>query len=103
MNETLLRKDGPLISLREAVAGAYGDMVRSSGVFYFKQGKGFSTTISFLDYWKVKNNVKVALLVTIREMSGALVSRRRLSTDGGLVVTFKPEIPGKDECEGSVE
>ncbi len=78
-------------------------MIRSSAIFYFKQGAGWRTTISFMNYWRLKRELEVSVFASVRDESGALVRRERLSFDAGQVVDYAPTIPGRPEAEGSVE
>ena len=51
----------------------FGAAFRSSAIFY--KPKNIKTTVSFSDYWKFKNNIKVGIVSTIRRLNGGLVLR----------------------------
>ena len=53
----------------------YGFVNRSSAIFYVINKK-IKTNISILNYWKIKNNVDVTLLVTYRHLNGSIVNRK---------------------------
>ena len=52
----------------------FGLVFRSSGIFYIP--KGARLTLSLSNYWKFKNNLDVAVIATVRDMDGRVVSRR---------------------------
>ena len=52
----------------------YGFINRSSAIFYIINKK-IKTNISILNYWKIKNNIDVALLFTYRALNGTIIKR----------------------------
>lgn len=89
------------ISQKRSFAEGFGDVLRSSAIFYVRQSAAMSTTISFMDYWKAKRGIDVAVVATTRAMDGSLLGRNRLRFSEGEVINFQPELGGADE--GSVE
>ena len=57
----------------------FGSVFRSSAIFYIPQN--VKTTISISNYWYFKNNIKISLLMTIRNLVGKTISRKELSFD----------------------
>ncbi|MFT5122308.1 MAG: hypothetical protein ACI97B_000937 [Verrucomicrobiales bacterium] len=88
-------------NLRVGESHNYGQVLRASGIFYFKQSATFKTTISFLNYWVLKRDVKVAIVASVRELSGKLVRRESLVFDPGMVINYCPSDLG--DFEGSIE
>ena len=90
------------ISQKDNYNKSFGIAYRSSTIFYFKKNKNFSTSINFMDYWKIKKNLNVMIVVSLRDMNGKLTLRERLYFDKGNVINYSPNI--KDtEFEGSLE
>lgn len=81
----------------------FGKVFRSASTFYYinSNKKNIRTTISFMDYWSIKNNLEVKILANVREMSGELIFREELYFKDGNVINYSPFI--KDEFEGSIE
>jgi hypothetical protein len=82
--------------------GSYGHVKRSSAIFYYRSSKFFKTTISFMNYWKVKRDLKVSLQATLRTMKGEVVLQESIFFEKGQVLNYSPEID-EHEFEGSVE
>lgn len=80
----------------------YGQILRASGIFYFKKTENFKTTISFLDYWKIKRNLETTIIASLRKMNGELVFREKLEFNDSYVINYSPNIVEK-EFEGSIE
>ncbi len=91
------------ISQKANYAGDFGVVLRSSALFYYRSKKAsFSTTYSFMNYWKRKRGLHVAIIASLRDMSGRLVRREELKFSEGEVLNYRP--CGKEEdFEGSVE
>ena len=89
------------INQRRSFSDGFGDVLRSSAIFYVRQSKDVSTTINFMNYWKVKRGIDVAVVASTRKMDGTLLGRTRLNFDAGEVVNFRPNLG--DDSEGSVE
>jgi hypothetical protein len=79
----------------------FGYVCRASGIFYFKQNQNFQTTISLLNYWKLKRNLRVGILASVRSLDGKLLRRDTPNFDKGFVVNYRPEVP--ENFEGTVE
>ncbi|MDB6002239.1 MAG: hypothetical protein JWP52_3938, partial [Rhizobacter sp.] len=78
------------ISQRENYSANFGEVLRSSAIFWVKQDEGVSTVISFGNYWKFKNNTDVTLVLNARGHGGQLIERRRISFDDGEVMNLRP-------------
>ncbi|MEP6672661.1 MAG: hypothetical protein ABJF10_26085 [Chthoniobacter sp.] len=91
------------ISQKSNYAGDFGVVLRSSALFYYRNKKAsFSTTFSFLNYWKQKRDLQVAIIASLRDMTGRLFRREELKFGDGEVLNYRP--CGTDEdFEGSVE
>jgi hypothetical protein len=90
------------ISFRDNMAGAFGLVLRSSAIFYYRKKKDFQTTISFMNYWKAKRSLDVAVVASTRDMAGQLLSRELLEMTTHAVINYQPGID-REEFEGSVE
>lgn len=66
----------------------FGFVYRSSAIFAVLPMA--VTTISVLNYWKIKNGLDVSLVATCRDLGGSLLSREELDLASGSVVNFKP-------------
>lgn len=89
------------ISQKQSFTEGFGDVLRSSAIFYVRQSEEMSTTISFMNYWKAKRGIDVAVIATTRAMDGSLIGRNRLRFSKGEVINFQPVLGDVDE--GSVE
>ena len=81
----------------------FGEVFRSSAIFYYKYSAGFKTTISLLNYWKLKRNISVGIIGNVRDLSGKLIKRQRLYFENCEVINFSPKIETLKDFEGSVE
>jgi len=90
------------ISFRDNMAGAFGLVLRSSAIFYYRKNKNFQTTISFMNYWKAKRSLDVAVVASTRDMAGQLLAREQLKMTTHAVINYQPQID-RDEFEGSIE
>lgn len=88
-----------LISQADNYAGNFGKVLRSSAIFWVKNSRHLTTTISFSNYWKYKNFTDVTIVLNLRMMSGKLVSRQTISFDETMVCNYSPP----KDFEGSVE
>ena len=86
-----------IINQEANFAGDFGVAFRSSAIFY--KLKNIKTTISFCNYWDFKNNLEVGLVITFRNMCGALVKRKEIEFSKGNVINLTVE----EIEEGSVE
>ncbi len=73
----------------------------SSSTFWFENNKNIKTTISFLNYWKLKNNLEVNIHASTFSMQGKLLEKKQIKFSNGLVKNFVP-LNGK-QGNGSVE
>ena len=89
------------INQRRSFTKGFGDVLRSSAIFYVRQTENVTTTINFMNYWKAKRCIDVAVVASTRKMDGTLLGRTRLNFDAGEVVNFRPDLGG--DTEGSVE
>ena len=80
----------------------FGIAYRSSTIFYFKKSKEFNTIVNFMDYWKIKKSIDVMIIASLRDMSGKLIFRERISFDKGFVINYTPKID-QENFEGSLE
>ncbi len=78
----------------------YGFVNRSSAIFYVINKK-IKTNISILNYWKIKNNVDVTLLVTYRHLNGSIVNRKLFNFKKCNVINLEdyPFLEGSIEIE----
>lgn len=110
------KKTALFISQKENFAGNHGYVVRSSAIFYYNYSNNFTTTISFMNYWRVKRDLDVMIIASTRNMRGELKLREVLNFNEGNVINYKPDISllkkdnGKNvsksesiQFEGSVE
>lgn len=88
------------ISQADNYSGNFGDVLRSSALFWYKKSSGFRTTCSVLNYWPIKRNVRVTVLYTLRTLAGVMVERRRVDFSSAQVAHLRP---GPEEFEGSIE
>ena len=80
----------------------YGIVLRASGIFYFKKEKSFKTIINILNYWKLKKNLNITIVASLRRMNGSLIKREVLNFQKGNVINYTPDIP-EENFEGSIE
>lgn len=76
-----------LINQETNYAGKFGEVYRSSAIFY--KPKNIKTTISFCNYWQFKNGFKVALVITTRDLKGKLILREEVSFSETNVINYK--------------
>jgi hypothetical protein len=80
----------------------YGQVLRASGIFYVIKAPSFKTSISFLNYWKIKRNLDTTIIASLRKMDGTLISRKKLEFKNSNVINHILDIPDKF-FEGSIE
>ena len=73
----------------------------SSSTLWFENSSDMKTTISFLDYWKIKNNANVDIEVKTYSMNGSLLKKEYLNFTKGYVKNYSP-LNGRNGS-GSVE
>ena len=66
----------------------------SSAIFYYRSDSKVNTTISFLNYWKMKRQIDVHLMATLRRMNGDIVLQEEISFDGLDVINYSPNVSG---------
>ena len=88
--------------LDKAHKNTHGFILRSSGIFYYKKNSNFKTTISFLNYWKIKRDLKVTVVCSTRDLDGTLVLREKIQFKNSDVMNYSPSL-SKSNFEGSVE
>ena len=94
------------VFLDKAHNNTHGVVLRSSGIFYYKKSSDFKTTISLLNYWKIKRGIDVTIICSTRKLDGTLVLRERIQFDTSDVINYIPHIAGiteQSDFEGSVE
>ena len=62
----------------------------ASWTLWFENHSNMKTVISFLDYWKIKNNTKVDIEVRTFTKDGALKKKENLYFKNGLVKNVIP-------------
>ena len=87
------------ISQKPYYSGDFGNIYRSSAIFWAKNDKLLKTTISITNYWKYKNNIDVEVLINLRTIGGQLLSREIVLFTKSEVYNFTPP----SNFEGSVE
>jgi hypothetical protein len=92
-----------------AERGSYGDVgyapvFRASGIFYACVDRDLNTIITFMNYWREKNEVaSLGTLVTLRDASGRKTARRFFRLDDAVCELDVRAISGRDKFEGSLE
>lgn len=84
------------------IRNGFGTVLRSSGMFYFRKAPGFRTTVTFMNYWKSKRDLEVAVFASLRDMKGTLLRREELTWEQGHVLNYSPDLE-EEKFEGSVE
>ncbi|RZJ44488.1 MAG: hypothetical protein EON87_09815 [Brevundimonas sp.] len=90
-----------LIDQKQNFAAAFGLIFRSAAVFWACDRAGATTTISFMNYWRIKRGLEVSVVITTRRMDGALLSRQAVDWADRAVVNHRVDLAGEDE--GSIE
>lgn len=80
----------------------HGVVLRASGIFYYKKNNDFKTSFSFLNYWKIKRNIPVTIICSIRNLDGRLIKREEIKFEKSDVMNYVPNLP-EISFEGSVE
>lgn len=88
-----------LISQADNFNAKFGDVYRSSAIFWAPNNGSVKTTVSFSNYWMYKNNTDVAVVINVRDMQGNLVARHPVDFTDSEVCNFVPP----EGVEGSVE
>ncbi|MBI3554727.1 MAG: hypothetical protein HY074_00520 [Deltaproteobacteria bacterium] len=91
------------ISQSNHYANDFGMIFRSSAIFYYRYSKDFKTTLSFMNYWKLKRDIEVTVVASLRDLDGRLLSREFIAFDKAMVANYQPTLPGCAEFTGSVD
>ena len=68
----------------------FGEVLRSSAIFWVKNDDEITTTISFSNYWKFKNNNDVYVLANLRKLDGTLIKRIKIDFQDRWVCNYCP-------------
>lgn len=101
--DILEKNDKIIISQRDNFNQKFGLVLRSSAIFYYKSAPDISTTLSFMNYWKLKRGIEVAIVASTRDMAGTLIKREELSFENGEVINYTPDLQLHPFFEGSIE
>ena len=93
----MIKKNRPLLDQNKNHKADFGSIFRSSCIFYIPSN--IKTTISISNYWEFKNNLKICLLMTVRNMNGKTISRKEIYFTSSNVIS----ISKFGITEGSVE
>jgi hypothetical protein len=88
-----------LISQADNYSGNFGEVLRSSAIFWVKNNSNLRTTISFSNYWKYKNFIDVRVIINLRTLSGDIRDRIVVDFDDSNLCNYLPP----ENFEGSVE
>ncbi len=88
-----------LISQADNYAGNFGEVLRSSAIFWVKNDEHLRTTISLSNYWKYKNFNDARVFINLRNLSGELLNRKVIEFGKSYVCNYLPP----ENFEGSVE
>tara|TARA_B100000787_G_scaffold166533_1_gene151902 strand:+ start:3 stop:1424 length:1422 start_codon:yes stop_codon:yes gene_type:complete len=91
------KKNTSLLDQNKNLQADFGSIFRSSSIFYIPSK--VKTTISISNYWEFKNNLKISLLMTVRNVNGKTVSRKEIYFSSSNVIS----ISKFGITEGSVE
>ena len=86
-----------LLNQNQNYLASFGPVFRSSAIFYIP--KNTLTTITVSNYWDFKNNLKIGLLFSVRDMNGRLIERSERYFNDSLVIN----VSDWPVAEGSVE
>ena len=94
-----------LISQEKNFSNKHGFHYRSSAQFYFviNKSKKINTSLILFNYFKIKNNNKVAICVTLRDEKGTFVERKHIDFENQNVIVVDGEFWNLDKHFGSVE
>jgi hypothetical protein len=76
------------INQQDNFSANFGKVFRSSAIFYAVHDDKVKTTISFLNYWDLKNKIATQAMINLRKIDGALVSRELVDFNRGEVFNF---------------
>lgn len=91
-----------VIDQKKGIKQDFGNVLRSSAVFYYAKTEALSSTISFLNHWKLKRGLDTCIIANIRKLNGMLISREEIFFENGCVLNYSPFDPA-DNFEGSIE
>lgn len=92
-------KNKILISQADNYAGNFGDVLRSSAVFWVKNDNTIKTTVSFCNYWKFKNFLDVKVVLNVRNLNGRLLNKIPVDFEKSEICNYQPD----ENFEGSIE
>jgi hypothetical protein len=98
-SEISTARSGVLIKQSDNYAANFGEVYRSSALFWARSDASVKTTISVTNYWKYKNSLDVAVLMNLRDSSGTLVERVKIGFTDSEVFNYAPP----SGFDGSVE
>ncbi|GAA0868224.1 hypothetical protein GCM10009116_04140 [Brevundimonas basaltis] len=90
-----------LIDQKQNYAAAFGLIFRSAAIFWATARDHETTTLSFMNYWRIKRGLEVAVVITTRRMDGSVLARQAIDWAGRAVINHLVDLG--DETEGSVE
>jgi hypothetical protein len=93
------RSSGVFISQQDNYRANFGEVLRSSAMFWARNDSRLKTTICVTNYWKYKNSIDVCVLINLRDTTGKLIARTKVNFDTTAVYNYSP--PG--EFDGSIE
>ena len=76
------------IDQQDKFSANFGRIFRSSAIFYAVHDEKIKTTISLLNYWRIKNKIATQAVINLRKIDGALVSRELVDFDRSEVFKF---------------
>jgi len=88
-----------MISQADNYSANFGEILRSSAIFYAKNDDDLKTTICLSNYWMFKNRIDVQIFVNLRELSGKLANRSTIKFEESAVCNYLPP----NGFEGSIE
>lgn len=91
-----------LINQKDNYKANFGISFRSSSIFWIAPLKTAKTTIIVFDYWKIKNNLEVTLVLSYRNIKGKLVKREIFAFNEKTTLRFTP-IKKEFDKGGSLE
>lgn len=87
------------ISQQDNYAANFGEVLRSSAIFWAKNNALIKTTIGITNYWKYKNGTEVNVLVNLRDSAGRLIQRTKVDFGAAEVFNYCPPA----DFDGSIE
>ncbi len=82
----MIKKKNLFLDQNKNSKAEFGAVFRSSAIFYVPLK--IKTTICISNYWEFKNNIKITLLMTIRNLTGKTISRKELNFNSSNVISI---------------